>query len=304
MKIGDFVKSLVSLYITIWLLILKKIRDVYQLEGPHINFGVFLKLFLNSDKEPPKRSVSMPTIHRSISIRERRRNKSDPCMVQKTDNSFSTQNFLLRRKNSSTSLDNLDGNKSADFQIGKMKFKCRKSLIIAREEKTAKELNSKSDEISKVEEGTANSDSKPNRQQLMAQRAFTFPDLLKVQNSGRSRTTSERAEEGDQVMPLPVFPKNRRKSCIGLSASASASITSAASKGPTGPKPPKSCPSSPKSNNSRRIVVHHKKKSENNAWHNLQKLPKVQESKMKQYTYQQDFRPVVSKSVIVKVAHR
>ena len=136
MKFGDLVKSLVSLYITIWLLIYKKIKDVYQLEGPRINFGVFLKLIFNSDKEKPKRSVSMPTIHRSTSIRERRRNKSDPCMVKK--DSYSTQNFLLKRKSSSTSLDNLEASSSIN-DIGKMKFKCRKSLILlAREEKTAK----------------------------------------------------------------------------------------------------------------------------------------------------------------------
>ena len=132
MKFSEVVKSLVSLYITIWLLILKKIKDVYQLEGPNINFGVFLKVFYRNG-EKPRRSVSMPTIHRSTSIRERRRNKSDPCMVRtKVYDSYSTQSFLLRRKNSSNSLEDIE--RAAD-DVGKMKFKCRKSLMVAREEK-------------------------------------------------------------------------------------------------------------------------------------------------------------------------
>ena len=37
------------------------------------------------------------------------------------------------------------------------------------------------------------------RQQLMARRASTMPDLLKVPER-RSRTISERAEEGDEVI--------------------------------------------------------------------------------------------------------
>ena len=139
MKFGDLVKSLVSLYITIWLLILKKIKDVYQLEGPNINFGIFLKVFYRSG-EKPKRSISMPTIHRSTSIRERRRNKSDPLIrSSKIYDSYSTQNFSLRRK---TSWDDIERAPSAaanstsvpqNNEIGKMKIKCKKSLMMARE---------------------------------------------------------------------------------------------------------------------------------------------------------------------------
>ena len=63
-----------------------------------------------------------------------------------------------------------------------------------------RELN-KPDEISlTVEENGKNFESElSSRQQLMARRASTFPDLLKLPER-RSRTTSERAEEGDQVM--------------------------------------------------------------------------------------------------------
>ena len=112
-----------------------------------------------------------------------------------------------------------------------------------------------------------------------------------------------------QVMPLPVFPKNRRKSCISLNASVSANITSSTgTKGTsTGTKSP-SCPSSPK-NNTRRIVVHHQKTTKNNnnanAWHKLQKLSKLEEdTKHFKHVHQVDLRPIVSSSVIVKVAHR
>ena len=113
-------------------------------------------------------------------------------------------------------------------------------------------------------------------------------------------------------MPLPVFPKNRRKSCISLSASASANITSSAgSKGNSGGNKSPNCPSSPK-NTSRRIVVHHQKTTAKkyicdnnaNAWHKLQKLPKFPEEDPKHFNSKLDLRPIVSNSVIVKVAHR
>ena len=140
MKFGDLVKSLVSLYITIWLLILKKIKDVYQLEGPNINFGIFLKVFYRSG-EKPKRSISMPTIHRSTSIRERRRNKSDPLVrSSKIYDSYSTQNFSLRRKKSwendierGAAANSATSDLPYNNEIGKMKIKCKKSLMMARE---------------------------------------------------------------------------------------------------------------------------------------------------------------------------
>ena len=116
-----------------------------------------------------------------------------------------------------------------------------------------------------------------------------------------------------QVMPLPVFPKNRRKSCISLSATASANITSSAgAKSTTGGNKSPNTPSSPK-NSSRRIVVHHQKKTtakkyicdnNANAWHKLQKLPKFAEEDPKFINSRVDLRPIVSNSVIVKVAHR
>ena len=101
-----------------------------------------------------------------------------------------------------------------------------------------------------------------------------------------------------QVMPLPVFPKNRRKSCVPPSTStataATASSSTPTSGGTTGTKSP-TCPSSPK-NSSRRIVVHHQKKKSsdnNNSWHKLQK------SKESDFLKNHNHN-----AVIVKVAHR
>ena len=96
-------------------------------------------------------------------------------------------------------------------------------------------------------------------------------------------------------MPLPVFPKNRRKSCVPPSTSIpTASSSTPTSGGTTGTKSP-TCPSSPK-NSSRRIVVHHQKKKSsdnNNSWHKLQK------SKESDFLKNHNHN-----AVIVKVAHR
>lgn len=315
MKFGDLVKSLVSLYITIWLLILKKIKDVYQLEGPNINFGIFLKVFYRSG-EKPKRSISMPTIHRSTSIRERRRNKSDPLIrSSKIYDSYSTQNFSLRRK---TSWDDIERAPSAaanstsvpqNNEIGKMKIKCKKSLMMARElreDKTALEQQLHKSDDEKISTAASSppspsvDDLPMDSLKLFKQRAFTFPNLKNL-GGGRIRTVSERAEEKDQVMPLPVFPKNRRKSCVPPSTSSptatASSGTPGTAGGPTGTKSP-TCPSSPK-NSSRRIVVHHQKKKlaseNNNSWHKLQKSSKESDFLKNHHNHN---------AVIVKVAHR
>ena len=100
-------------------------------------------------------------------------------------------------------------------------------------------------------------------------------------------------------MPLPVFPKNRRKSCVPPSTSSptatASSGTPGTAGGTTGTKSP-TCPSSPK-NSSRRIVVHHQKKKlaseNNNSWHKLQK------SKESDFLKNHNHN-----AVIVKVAHR
>lgn len=315
MKFGDLVKSLVSLYITIWLLILKKIKDVYQLEGPNINFGIFLKVFYRSG-EKPKRSISMPTIHRSTSIRERRRNKSDPLVrSSKIYDSYSTQNFSLRRKKSwendierGAAANSATSDLPYNNEIGKMKIKCKKSLMMARElreDKTALEQQLHKSDDEKISTGASCSPPSPSMDDLpmeslkiFKQRAFTFPNLKNLGGNGRIRTVSERAEEKDQVMPLPVFPKNRRKSCVPPSTStataATASSSTPTSGGTTGTKSP-TCPSSPE-NSSRRIVVHHQKKKSsdnNNSWHKLQK------SKESDFLKNHNHN-----AVIVKVAHR
>ena len=103
-------------------------------------------------------------------------------------------------------------------------------------------------------------------------------------------------------MPLPVFPKNRRKSCVPSTASApsTAGASANAPSTPTGTKSP-TCPSSPK-NSARRIVVHHQKKKSlssadnNNSWHKIQKSKELQSSDfIKNHNHN---------AVIVKVAHR
>ena len=121
--VGDFFKGLVTLYLTIWLLLLKKIKSVYQLDGNRLNFGVFLKLVgLNREEPSISRSVSVPTMQRSTSIRERRRFLSDRGEY-KRDNSYSRQQFVLRRK------------KSSDQEnLGRVKVTCRKSLLHAKHE--------------------------------------------------------------------------------------------------------------------------------------------------------------------------
>ena len=78
MGIGNLLKTLMALYLSIWLLILKKLKVVYQLDGN--NFGIFVSFvgyFRRRRDEKPKRTVSLPSIHRSTSIRERRRFHSD-----------------------------------------------------------------------------------------------------------------------------------------------------------------------------------------------------------------------------------
>merc|ERR1712061_372904 len=96
-----------ALYLSIWLLILKKLKVVYQLDGN--NFGIFVSFvgyFRRRRDEKPKRTVSIPSIHRSTSIRERRRFHSDGGGLtnRKSDNTmFATQQFVLRkRKNTAT----------------------------------------------------------------------------------------------------------------------------------------------------------------------------------------------------------
>lgn len=137
MTISDIFKTLVAFYMTVWLLLLQKVRGVYQLDGNKLSFGVFLKLVgvcRDEDKVPLSRSVSVPTMQRSTSIRERRRFLSD--RSDQNTNSYSSQSFHLRKRSSNSSAEESSSTKEMinnlrnDVQ-GRVKFTCKKSLLMA-----------------------------------------------------------------------------------------------------------------------------------------------------------------------------
>ena len=157
MGIGNLLKTLMALYLSIWLLILKQLKVVYQLDGK--NFGVFFGIvgFFRKRDSEPKRTISLPSLKKSKSIRERRRFLSDPLAERnRKGNPFATQHFVLRKKpitsinsveNSSNSLagnssNSQTGNGKISCKqhdtVGKLRYTCRKSLIHAKEEKQSR----------------------------------------------------------------------------------------------------------------------------------------------------------------------
>ena len=149
--VGNLLKTLMALYLSIWLLILKKLKVVYQLEpSKKINFGVFLSFvsyFRKRESEPPTRTSSLPSIHRSTSIRERRRFLSDHNIrggrtSSAEDSPFSTQQFILRKRaspSSAASEDNVDGSVGKkNEKVGTLKYTMRKSLMYAMESKKSR----------------------------------------------------------------------------------------------------------------------------------------------------------------------
>ena len=151
--VGNLLKTLMALYLSIWLLILKKLKVVYQLDASKkINFGVFLSFvgyFRKRESEPPTRTSSLPSMHRSTSIRERRRFLSDHSIrggggrtSSAEDSPFSTQQFILRKKASSSSAaseDNVDGSVGKkNEKVGTLKYTMRKSLMYAMESKKSR----------------------------------------------------------------------------------------------------------------------------------------------------------------------
>ena len=127
----DFFKNLVTLYVTIWLLVIKKLKVAYKLDGKKINFGVFLKLVdyfrTKEENSGMTRSVSFPMMQRSDSVRDlsgRRRFLSERSGGKKEY----SQDFTLRKKSNQTP-------PSADIRIGRMKFTCKRSLILDKQVK-------------------------------------------------------------------------------------------------------------------------------------------------------------------------
>ena len=152
MGVGNLLKTLMALYLSIWLLILKKLKVVYQLDASKkINFGVFLSFvgyFRKRESEPPTRTSSLPSMHRSASIRERRRFLSDHSIrggrtSSKEDSPFSTQQFILRKRASpsatASSEDNVDSSAGKKKEkVGTLKYTMRKSLMYAMESKKSR----------------------------------------------------------------------------------------------------------------------------------------------------------------------
>ena len=135
MKIGEFFKNLVTLYVTIWLLVIKKLKIGYKLDGNKVNFGVFLKLvdyFRNKEETTSMtRSVSFPMMQRSDSVRDlngRRRflSAQESRKSRKTED-FS-QDFTLRKKSD-------PNHSSCNPRTGKMKFTCKQSLLLEKQAK-------------------------------------------------------------------------------------------------------------------------------------------------------------------------
>ena len=135
MQVKDFFKNLVTLYVTIWLLVIKKLKVAYKLDGKKINFGVFLKLVdyfrTKEENSGMTRSVSFPMMQRSDSVRDlngRRRFLSEQSGGRKSLEKKYSQDFTLRKKSDQNPT-------SADIRIGKMKFTCKRSLILDKQVK-------------------------------------------------------------------------------------------------------------------------------------------------------------------------
>ena len=136
MKVTDFFKNLVALYVTIWLLVIKKLKVAYKLDGKKINFGVFLTLvdYFRTKEESSgmTRSVSFPMMQRSDSIRDlngRRRFLSERGAGKNSIDKEYSQDFTLRRKSK------LNPTNTDKCLSGKMKFTCKRSLILDKQVK-------------------------------------------------------------------------------------------------------------------------------------------------------------------------
>ena len=132
MKIGEFFKNLVTLYVTIWLLVIKKLKIGYKLDGNKVNFGVFLQLvdYFRKKEETTDmtRSVSFPMMQRSDSVRDlngRRRFLSAPESRKNRKTEEFSQDFTLRKKS----------DPSSTPRTGKMKFTCKQSLLLEKQAK-------------------------------------------------------------------------------------------------------------------------------------------------------------------------
>ena len=135
MQVKDFFKNLVTLYVTIWLLVIKKLKVAYKLDGKKINFGVFLKLVdyfrTKEENSGMTRSVSFPMMQRSDSVRDlngRRRFLSEQSGGRKNLEKKYSQDFTLRKKSN-------ENPTSADIRIGRLKFTCKRSLILDKQVK-------------------------------------------------------------------------------------------------------------------------------------------------------------------------
>ena len=133
MKIGEFFKNLVTLYVTIWLLVIKKLKIGYKLDGNKVNFGVFLKLvdyFRNKEETTSMtRSVSFPMMQRSDSVRDlngRRRFLSAQETRKNRKTEEFSQDFTLRKKSNPN---------YSSACTGKMKFTCKQSLLLEKQAK-------------------------------------------------------------------------------------------------------------------------------------------------------------------------
>lgn len=153
------------------------------------------------------RSVSFPMMQRSDSIRDlngRRRFLSAPESRKSRKTEEFSQDFTLRKKSDPSH------NK---LRTGKMKLTCKQSIVMEKKAKKWRLNNStESSECPSPDEFSSDE-----RQRLLAQRgrAFTSPNI--TEHLLRSRTTSERSEEKDQVMPLPhIVPRRGWKSCNAL----------------------------------------------------------------------------------------
>lgn len=141
------VKTLVAIYVSVCLLILKKLRIVLRQRGEESssNFGLFLGIvaFLRSQfgqqqqRVETKRSFSLPTqtIQRSTSIRERRRNLSADNENPATyfGSMFAHHQFLLKKRTLgvNTSKCHIENATSS------LSMRCKKSLIEAKEAKNS-----------------------------------------------------------------------------------------------------------------------------------------------------------------------
>ena len=118
---------------TIWLLVIKKLKIGYKLDGNKVNFGVFLKLvdyFRNKEETTSMtRSVSFPMMQRSDSVRDlngRRRFLSAQETRKNRKTEEFSQDFTLRKKSNPN---------YSSACTGKMKFTCKQSLLLEKQAK-------------------------------------------------------------------------------------------------------------------------------------------------------------------------